>query len=250
MTRYIPEYPDGEYATEQPCDQEGCDGVVRYAIVVKDGKIPAEVRATCPECGHKHVRYRKGGNNYVKIHWWHWVLMVVYIVIVGPVVFADGYLWRALNPISVWLQKATGLSKYHLSLGAFVAGLLGMGVAEAADDGFGPLAMMLPILWGIWAVPYMRWCWRKIRSGAAGNEDEGDTRSLVDHKVIESTTFTRSFYMLFAVGTLPIFITSQDAFPVALMVLSVGYYWLDSDFVPPSKRKVLEMGRRWATGET
>jgi hypothetical protein len=246
MSRYEPRYADGEYVHKAPCDVEGCRGEVKFHLVVEVGRLPHDISGTCSECGKHFVRYRKP--KAPDLRWHQVVMMALLVAIVGPIIFADGYLWRALNSISMWLQKALGLSKYHLSLTAFVAGIAAMVLAQVVSGNLGPFSVLVPVVWGWWAVPYMRWCWAKIKSGAAG--DEGDTRSLVDHKVIESTTFTRSFYMIFAIVVSPLYLSTEDPFPVAVMLLSVGYYWLDSDFVPPSRRWVLEMGRRWVSGET
>lgn len=250
MTRYRPKYPDGEYTHDDPCDQEGCDGTVSYAIEVKDGQIPPEIRARCSKCGHEHVRYRKSDSSgFVKIRWHEWALMYLIVAAIGPIMFADGYLWRALNPLSVWLQRLTGYSKYHLSLVAFLAGCVAMiGGGVVYRSPLAPWSYLFPLPWIWFTVPYMRWCWRQIRSGAS--EVESDTRSIEDYRIAKGCRFTRSFYMLFALLSAPLFLYVGDPFPVAVMLLSVGYYWLDSDFVPPSKRRVLDLSRRWVTGET
>jgi hypothetical protein len=243
MTRYQPKYPPGEHRISVECPARKCDHEWKLPMTVEeDGSLePFETR--CPKCDRRlvitsdwkiYVRWRRLAGN-----------IAGYCLI--PFALIDIAIWYCINSVSVFVQKTFHLSKYLLALGAYVLGLGAMYTFQTiARDGKIAAALSITLLWTVINLDFLIWCWRKIREG---DQEEGDVLVRHDAVMRNRSRSSRFTILLLVFLCLPLEIASPDGFILSIFILNLGHYFVDSAFVPPSKRLILEMGSRWLGNE-
>jgi DNA-directed RNA polymerase subunit RPC12/RpoP len=237
MSSFKPIYPDGIHTFGYKCL---CGDIQKIKLQVLDNKIEKTLFLRCSKCGKRVVL-----TNDIELFsiWLYFALMLTQRIdsLTRPM---DSWLWTRLNVVSRWLQEVLAVSKYHLVLSAFFLGFATMIIGDVVDT-FKILGSFGAICWIVSLWPTVRWCWSKIQSGAS--EEDSEVVSSEDASTISISRVLRRLMTFLSWITFPIWLMiPTDTLAPALMLFTIGLYWIDSDFVPPSRRKVFEWGRKWS----
>jgi hypothetical protein len=242
VSRYQAQYPDGVYRTHRNCPHPKCGEEVAVRVRVENGN-PHFSHNICPECGRRFIL----DPLLVPLRYSRFVVLLAFYASFAMVSRIDGILWQCADAGSQFLQKVTGASKYHLSLFAILGGLvLTLGVDLYTT--YWPTTLVAPLSWLWMAWPVIRLCWTKIRTGAT--ESEGDSDILDPHETLLVRRFRviRITLVMLLFPMTPLLIYIGAYFSATLSIAVVGFYWLDSKFLPPSRRRILKLAQKWSFG--
>lgn len=211
--------------------------------VTEEGLLePVVIR--CPEC-NSLLSISPDWKVYV---FWRLVLGHVLGRVLMPLFYLDAAIWVVANTISKFSQKRLHLSKYLLALGSYVLGLTVMFTTQAMKaHGISILPFALTALWTFYCYDYLKWCWRKIKEG---DQEDGDVLIQNDVVMRKRSRVLRITLMGLIAFIFPLTVLTGDTINLLdLFLISLGHYFVDSDFVPPSKRSILDLSQRWVGNE-
>jgi len=244
MSRFQPTYPPGDHDIPLRCPASKCQHDFKHKLTVnEEGLLVPEV-VRCPKC-NRWLSVSPDWKIYV-----FWKLALGYALgrVLMPFFYLDAMIWVVANRISKFAQKRLHLSKYVLALASYVLGIGVMFTSEAMKaEGLSPFPFFIALAWTWLCWDFLKWCWKKILEG---DQEKGDV--LVKHDVVMRirSRKTRMIILGLVVAFVPLyFIAANPLAPLDLILIGLGHYLVDSDFIPPSKRDVLELGRKWVGGE-
>lgn len=232
MGRFRAKLPDGEFTVTVTCAR--CKDEVKLTTNKLDIHFSFH---TCPACGRRFALDPDMDS------WKPITLAVAVVLMLGvalPVLVVDKIIWTQLNEVSVRLQTWFVTDKYTLALVGFAAGLLAfplLGGWKGCVD---------VLIWGALSNSSIRWCWGKALTDAT---EESEVRRLEDEVAIHRGRAKRMGRGLLGLLLfVPLYLTAGDPMFAGLWIMNLGYYWMDSTHVPPSKRGLMDWGRQFALG--
>lgn len=183
----------------------------------------------CSKCGRKYYFF-PNISSITPLAFW---AITVFVIVTNPFIWLDKVVWSILNTVSEAIQHIFIISKYWPALIFLCAAIVIIGIAE-------PL-IILGVLWAFILHDKITWLWRKARSESFDTERE--VLNLHDTMVIASSRIWR-WYLLPTVPVVGIIdIMSNDhmlTLPVmAFTMMMIGFYWMDSRYVPPRHRSLI-----------
>lgn len=231
-----PHLPDGEHRVSLACPYPNCKAKLTWVVHGPEGAVHF---GTCGVCGRELV---------VDMEFETWrvatfLTFTALLVAAVPIMLVDRTVWAGLNSLSEFLQRVFGVSKYQLAAGAFAAGCLSFPFLEIA---WWPGAIDT-LVWGLISFPYFRWCVRKAREG----DEESEILRFDDEQMIRWSRLRRVVLggPALLVGILLLKATGS-LWLLGMALINVGYYWMDSNYIPPSKRRLFDIARSFAFGDT
>jgi hypothetical protein len=206
-------------------------------VIVKDGRLDsAHKKMRCRVCG-KIVWTGHDGSLWKP---WNRILFVMVAYgLVLPSIALDAIIWKKTNKLSIWIQKTFNISKYHLTLAAY---FLSMSFFLWQL----PFSGISILIWTFLGWDVISYCIHQIRSGGS-EEEETEQVSLAEaHLLVKYRVGRVTCLVIGGILSLTFAKVSFDPASAGVMVYSLIGYFIDSKYIPPSRRKVLDFGLKWA----
>jgi len=223
------------------CPREECGHLMKF--------VPSEWeedertrRVMCEECG-KPLHLMRDAKTFAPMMFTQWLGVGLLLATLGPPILIDMFTHPYVAAISPWLQEHLNISKWWLAFGMIVAGTI--------TTGFDP---QFPVLYAVlWA-----WCWWSnltwlCRKGVHNSEDPGEVLNLEDQGQSASAHLQRvllTFFMqVWVVLLVPMALWAGkpgvliDSWIVGLFLAWIGFHWVNADYVPPWKRRIIDFVR-------
>jgi hypothetical protein len=268
MSEFKPHIPPGVHRFERTCPHKYCYAQIEIQFVVTndDGGAPEDLvpgvekdvslsnddekhptgfwvngmwfqSEHCGCCGREVII-----TPHIELWTRHYFAMIMAALkVVVPVLSLDYWIGQGMNRVSDFLQRLTGASKYHLALVSYLAGFVCL---VLTGDGSVLNTAFLVGVWGFVLWDYVLLCLWRIWSGA--DDDGSGDRFAADHALSQRCVMTRAGLMVIGLVLFPFALLAGTPIAFAFLLVSCGHYFLSSDHLPPDKRYLFDLARKFA----
>lgn len=175
------------------------------------------------------------------------------------ILLLDIYVNLKLNIVSEWTQKVTTLSKYSLSLGLILAGLVlfcfnGSFIGEPS---IGSFFIFLVWIYNVYNV--LTWLFTKIENGDDGDIEETNVIDIPTSRALSEALAMRIILgFLWVMSTSITFMLNVTHYiygaeisnphllhffcpgDIGILMTIIGLHWVTSNYIPPGHRRIIE----------
>lgn len=229
MARFRPKLPDGEFQIEVTCAR--CQEEVQLTVTKSDIGMTFQ---TCPAC-NRYFTVDPDLDTWSPLGL---VFALVVVLVFVPALFVDRIILSATNAVSVRLQRWLVTNKYVLALAGFAVGAVSFVVLNPTKG------ILDTVVWTLVCAPTILWAWKKAWEGG---EEEADVLRLEDQVALQKAKSARFFRLLW-VPPLGIFFWFglSDPWALGMLLMSSGFYFVDTEHIPPSRRGVFDRAKQLA----
>ena len=175
--------------------------------------------------------------------WWKKIGIILLAYSIHLVFTMDHIAWKHTNRLSQWLQKAFVISKWWL---AAISLTIGISLQVHPERLW---SILLPVLYGMTIV--------QVVKEAGKHSDESEALDLESLKLITSTRWIRVVFLLVNL-LVPSYVyhimEDFDAYHAlwdtintfGIFLATLGFYFVDSTYIPPGGRRLLNFSKKHA----